>query len=338
VELSYSRPLANHDITVGAQYQASDLYWSIEEQGAGRPLTNPVDTTKDGYSLYLQDEFFISQRFTLTAGLRGDIYDDFDEQLSPKLSLSFKPDPETQYYISSGYAFNPPPYSQKFGTDWNMTAYTIRTNNSDLDAEKLWSAEIGARKRFMRKLNCGIGAYYAEARDLIESVKEKKKIGGSDRVTMTYEYHDNIDRAVMMGFESEIVFDLSENHHLTGSLSFMKAENADTDEELPEIPEWMGSLAYRYDRKFQLFGREHKFWSTLRGRGQNSFLIEEFSVEEPREVSGFFIVDASIGIDVAQHVRLFLDGTNLFDKDYREFTYTRYQPGRMVMFGGEIYF
>ncbi|SDU41707.1 TonB-dependent receptor plug domain-containing protein [Desulfobacula phenolica] len=342
-ELSYSKSLTSqmlgdHNLTVGMQYQSNNVYWSIQEQGTGRSLTNPVDTTKTGYSLYLQDEYFINDKFTLTSGLRGDMYDEFDEQLSPKLALHFKPNPDTQYFISSGYAFNPPSYSQKFGTDWNMTAYTIRTNNSNLDAEKLWSAEIGVRKRFKENLNCSLSAYYAEARDLIESIKEKKKIGGSNKVTMTYEYHDNIDRAVMQGIESEITYDFNKHHHLTGSFSIMDAENAQTDKKLPQIPEMMGSIAYQYNRDFNLFGQEHKFWSTVRGRGQNAFLIEEYSVDEPKEVSGFFVVDLSMGIDVAKHAKLFLNATNLFDKDYREFTYTRYQSGRMVMFGAEIYF
>ena len=342
-ELSYSRllesaVLGSHNLTVGTQMQSSNVYWSIVEEGTGKALTDPVDTTVNGYSLYLQDAFYINDKFTLTSGIRGDIYDDFDGQISPKLALHYKPDPSVQYYISSGYAYNPPAYSQKFGTDWNMTAYTVRTNNSDLDAEKLWSTEIGAKKRFGKKLSGGLSAYYAVARDLIESIKVKENIGGSKKVTMTYEYHDNIDKAVMMGVESELTYDFNAHHHLRGGFSLMDARNDETDEKIPEIPEVMGSVSYRYNRDFSLFGGSHEFWSTIRGRGQNSFLIEEYSVEDPKKVAGFFTMDLSLGVDLSNHAKLFLNATNLFDIDYREFTYTRYQPGRSVVVGAEFYF
>lgn len=341
MEISWSKPLSSemlgdHRLTVGAEYLQNDIYWSIEEVNTGTALTTPVDVTKDGYSAYLQDEYFIGKKFTLSAGLRGDFFDDFDDQFSPKLSLLFKQSPGTQYFISSGYAFNPPPYSQKFGTDWNMTAYNIRTNNADLDAEKLWSTEVGIRKKMGKRFNASLAAFYSEAKDLIESVKERRNIGGSPQVSMTYEYHDNIDRAVMQGIESELSFDLSENHRITGAMTFLDTENKDTGKRLTQTPTFMGSIAYTYNRTFHVMGMNNKVYTTLRGRGQNGVYIKEYSVDEPRKISSFFVMDLSLGWDMGKHFGLFANATNLLDKDYREFTYTRYQPGRTFLFGGVI--
>lgn len=338
-ELKWSTPasspkLGEHMLTLGVQYMLSDICWSIKEKDTGRDLTNTVDTTKDAWSIYAQDECLISDKWSLTMGLRGDFYDDFDNQLSPKATFLYKHSPETQYLLSAGYAYNPPPYSQKFGTDWNMTAYTIRTNNPDLEAEKLRSIELGVRKTIAQTFKCSLTAYYAEAKDLIESIKESRQIGGSNRVTMTYEYHDNIDKAVMKGIESEFHYDLNAHHRFSAGLTCMRAENEKTGDRLERSPTLLGFIAYKYNREFN----RHKLWTTLRGRGQDEFYIGEYSVDEPHKVSGFFVADMSLGVDIGKHFSLFTNVTNLFDQDYREFTYTRYQPGRMWTVGGEIRF
>lgn len=330
-----SDTFGEHIITMGSQYMRNDIYWSIEEIGTGLTLTNPVDATKDTWSFYAQDEYIINQMFTLTAGLRGDFYDDFDDQVSPKISLLYKHNPSTQYFISGGYAYNPPSYSDKFGTDWNMTSYTIRTNNPNLDAEKLRSIEVGFRKAINQNFRSSITAYYSKAKDLIESIKERHEIGGAGSgVFMTYEYHDNIDEATMKGIESELSYQITDHHRITGNLTYMKAKNEETGQRLERSPNWLGSIAYHYSQSFG----SNTLRGTIRGRGQDNIYIGEYSVDEPRKVSGFFVMDMSINFDIGKYISLFVDATNLMDKDYREFTYTRYQPGRVLVGGCEVRF
>ncbi|BBO89141.1 TonB-dependent receptor domain-containing protein [Desulfosarcina ovata] len=149
---------------------------------------------------------------------------------------------------------------------------------------------------------------------------------------VSIEYHDNIDEATMKGIESEFSLDLAENHRISATLTYMEATNDETGDRLERSPHWLGSIAYTYDQSFDRF----RFWTTLRGRGQDDIYIGEYSVDEPREVSGFFVWDLSLGLDIGTHVSLFANGTNLFDSDYREFTYTRYQPGRVFLIGCEF--
>ena len=168
---------------------------------------------------------------------------------------------------------------------------------------------------------------------------EKKQIGApGSRVNITYEYHDNIEKAVFKGIESEFHFDLNENHRFSGGLTIMRSENKETHKRLERNPGMIGYIAYMYNQKVNLFDIENRLWATLRGRGQDEFYIGEYTKEEPQKVSGFFVADLSLGLDIGNHFGLFLNATNLFDKTYREFTYTRYQPGRMVVFGGQISF
>ncbi len=330
-----SDSFGEHVITLGTQYMRNDIYWSINEIGSGQSLTNPVDISKDAWSIYLQDEYVINQMFSLTTGLRGDFYDDFDNQVSPKVSLLYKHNPSTQFFISGGYAYNPPSYSDKYGTDWNMTAYTIRTNNSELDAEKLRSIEAGVRKTFSSKIRTSMTAYYSKAKDLIESIKEKREIGGEGSgVYMTYEYHDNIDEATMKGVESEFSYEISDKHRITGNLTYMDAKNEVTGQRLERSPHWLGSIGYHYTQPIG----SNTFRGTLRGRGQDDIYIGEYSVDEPRQVSGFFVIDASVNFDIGKYISLFIDATNLLDKEYREFTFTRYQAGRMIQGGCEVRF
>jgi outer membrane receptor for ferrienterochelin and colicin len=194
---------------------------------------------------------------------------------------------------------------------------------------------MGIRKSIGEKFHSSLTIYYSKADDLIESIKEKRQVGGTgSSVYMTYEYHDNIDQATMKGIESDFKFDITANHSISGNLTCMKAENDETGQRLERSPTWLGAIAYRYNRIFD----RCRLWTTLRGRGQDDIYIGEYSVEEPRKVAGFFACDASIGLDIGNHLSLFADATNLFDADYREFTYTRYQPGRVFLLGAEIQF
>lgn len=365
LELKWTKSISSekrgdHTITLGTEYVKNDVSWDIKNATSSVALTTPVDNSADTFSLYIQDEFFVNGKFTLTTGLRGDFYDDFNDQLSPKLSALYDATERTQFLFSAGYAFNPPPYSQKYGTAWNMTGYNIRTNNPELDPEKLKSVELGVRRDVSDSFDFTATVYYTKAEDLIESYKptDDFQIGGNNLGAacggynpangctapgITYEYHDNVDSAIMKGLETDWNYVLSDKHQFSGGLTFMNNRmqrsvrqdgTVQPNERLERSPTKLGYLSYSYNDKWN----DKEVWTTLRGRGQNKFYLGEFSADDPRFVGGFFVVDFSFGVKFGERGKLFMEVTNMFDKDYREFTYTRWQPGRMITFGGQISF
>jgi len=340
LELKLSRPFfKSHYVTIGTEYTRNEIYEEIKQEGTDKDLTHPMDKDLDAFSIYVQDEWQVIEPLLLVLGVRADFYSDFDNQVSPKIGFLYNLTENTQLFGSFATAYNPPPYYQVFCPDWNMTAYIIRVKNPDLEPEKSMSYELGLRHKFFENLRAGVTGFWTEARDLIESVSEKRQIGqttpAGKKCYMTYEYAENLKKARMAGVEAELEFKLGENHKFFVNYTFLDAINKETDERLERRPKHMGSFGYTFNWK-----PNSKFgcWANIRGRFMDERWLKEWGTNRKLWVDEFLVVDLSVGVDVLNHGQVFFKVTNLFDEDYKEFTYSRYQPGRLIWGGIKLYF
>jgi outer membrane receptor protein involved in Fe transport len=154
-------------------------------------MGNPVDapfpifdsSAKTGWLLgtFLQDEWKITNQLTLNAGLRFDqMYQYVDaNQLSPRLSLTWKPQDDTTFHI--GYARNFTPPQQVIAAPVNLALVTPPTApantqtpavpiNDPVLPERSNVFDIGVvqKIRTIPGLEVGIDAYYKIARDLLD--------------------------------------------------------------------------------------------------------------------------------------------------------------------------
>jgi outer membrane receptor protein involved in Fe transport len=162
------------------------------------PLVDPADPTagtidapfsvfdssaKTGWLIgtYVQDEWKITNNLTLNAGLRFDqMYQYVDaNQLSPRVSLTWKPFDGTTFH--AGYARNFTPPSQVIAAPINLALVTPPgapantqtpevAQNSPVLPERSHVFDIGVVQKIdpVPGLEVGVDAYYKKARDLLD--------------------------------------------------------------------------------------------------------------------------------------------------------------------------
>jgi outer membrane receptor protein involved in Fe transport len=149
----------------------------------GPPFTVFDSSSKTGWLIgtYLQDEWRINNQLTLNAGLRFDqMYQYVDaNQLSPRISLTWKPYDGTTFH--AGYARNFTPPQQVIAAPTNLALVTPPTApantqtptvplNSPVLPERSNVFDVGVVQKIypVPGLEVGVDGYYKIARDLLD--------------------------------------------------------------------------------------------------------------------------------------------------------------------------
>jgi outer membrane receptor protein involved in Fe transport len=126
------------------------------------------------YGVYLQDEWRLTDKFTLNYGARLDQMDSFVKagQLSPRLGTIYKLTSQTT--VHAGYAryFTPPPNELIAQKTLNLFANTTNapatTGNSPVKPERAHYFDAGVTHQLTSSLSLGVDGYYKEARNLLD--------------------------------------------------------------------------------------------------------------------------------------------------------------------------
>lgn len=188
--------IGKHTIVAGAAYKQEEFEqtrsyltnWRDHDSIDSSKYRNGVYQQHGGktrnIALYLQDEYKFSDPWTMYLGLRYDNFKKYDgrsifyntdgslqtdkshdtgkyNELSPKIAFDFKADEKTNYFISYGHSFNPPPLSQVYRYETTTRA------NPDLDPETSDSFEIGMKKQLSEKTRLGVTLYQTNTDDKI---------------------------------------------------------------------------------------------------------------------------------------------------------------------------
>jgi iron complex outermembrane receptor protein len=156
------RILGRHLLIGGGEYRHSIR----ADQGAydERPYYQWFEDKRDAYNwaAYVQDEFKLSDRWVLNAGLRYDYYDTFGGNTNPRVALIFKPREETALKLLYGTAFRAPnAYESYYADDVTTKA------NPNLKPEKIHTYEAAWEQFLGENLRLSASAYYYRIEDLI---------------------------------------------------------------------------------------------------------------------------------------------------------------------------
>jgi iron complex outermembrane receptor protein len=218
--------LANHRIRLGAGYQFLDLYKVQASRNfypanfAPRPnLTDVTDTSeiylpeksRTGYYVYAQDEWNINPSWDFTAGLRYDLYSDFDGTLNPRAALVWKTKPDLTTKLLYGRAFRAPTF---------VELYTINNpvaiGNPNLKPETNDVYELAWAYQATPKWSIGLNLFRYQVNNLIVFVKDP---------TSPTATAQNYGSQSGSGFEFETKVKSTADLFLTGSYSYLEAKN-----------------------------------------------------------------------------------------------------------------
>jgi outer membrane receptor protein involved in Fe transport len=144
-------------------------------QTSDRPLTilESGHQTGSTVSLFLQDEWKLSEAVTLNYGLRFDQLDAFrsENQLSPRASLVWTPTEGTTVHVGYARYFTPPPFElvadETVARFQGTTAQALGTLNDKPYAERSHYFDVGVEQK-LGALTLGVDAYYKKSRNLLD--------------------------------------------------------------------------------------------------------------------------------------------------------------------------
>ena len=208
---------------------------------------------------YVHSEFDLTKTLRLNAGLRYD-YNHYDyknnlgdnsydasgvfyraadasdgfSHLSPKLSLSYKPQSDANFYVRYANGFRIPQASTLYSTQAGYESVEINPETSN-------TYEIGAKKEFSKKSYVELAAYYMTIDDTITRY--------ANAVTGDY-YYDNGGSTIHQGVEATLKSQLSEDFGTKLAYSYSKHnyKNDPTygNNEMEQAPNHLGNARLIY--------------------------------------------------------------------------------------------
>jgi len=180
------RLLDNHTVRAGLFFagertisQVTSDVFPVDADGnqiGDRPIRIYDQNSKTGYlyGVYLQDEWAVTDNVTLNYGARFDIVNAFtdENQISPRINLVWKIDPDTSFHVGYARAFTPPPQelvpSQSVASFAGTTKAAQIPTNSPVRAEREHYFDVGILRTVLPGLDIGLDAYYKMKRNLLD--------------------------------------------------------------------------------------------------------------------------------------------------------------------------
>ncbi|MGR5117392.1 TonB-dependent receptor domain-containing protein [Vibrio astriarenae] len=228
--------IADHTLTFGGE-------WTYAE------LINPESLTETGkadvhqQALFVQDQWELSDAYTLTYGTRLDFHDAYGSHWSPRAYLVNTVNDKLTIKGGVGSAFNAPTLLQTSEENIinSCKGDCKLTGNPDLDPETSVSYEISA---IYNESSWGLeaGLFRNDIKNLIDrDTSEGSEVGTAPDGTPIYTYW-NINEAMTQGVELSGHVDITDSIVFNGAYTFLDSENKETGEVLENRPEHQANV------------------------------------------------------------------------------------------------
>ena len=335
-------PNENHRFTTGIDTFFENATSSRTIEDSASSWVNPTfsgvpvipDSTRIGIGAFVQDEIAFGDRWMVTPGLRADwieahtdgnprhqITDDETSEssaISGNLGMLYKISNELNLYGNVGRAFRAPTLLELYFYGPHDVGNDM--GDPDLKPETSWNFDIGVKAR-TKQLQTMVSAFYNIIDDYI--VKENEGDGN-------YQYK-NYAKVYLYGGEAGVDYEWENGLSAFASVSYVRGENDDDDENLPAIPPLKSRYGLRYDGQL---GEETGYWLELSGvtaADQNDTGPNE------RETEGYTIGNIRIGVDIGEIWSVVSAIENVTDELYHDHLSSTWQefglsdqPGRNV--------
>ena len=260
---------------------------------------------------YLQDEWLIAPKWSLTWGVRGDDYADVATLFSPRAVLVWTPLPEWTAKLLYGEGFRAPTLLET-----NGGLLPTYQGNASLVPERLRTAELALNFKPRPSLEVGLNLYRHETQDQIRQ---------QDRGL--YVEPENVGRQVGQGAEIEFRWGLTRDLQFRGWYAYQYNTDETTGEDAGYSPHHRvyGSLQYRMGQTF----------FNLQGCyvGDRARVAED-TREEAQEYGQ---LDLLIRHDLTKQVSLQLDVRNLLNGNLEEASAGTSLPQDLPLAGRSYY-
>ncbi len=195
----------------------------------------------DYYALYVQDEWFLSDKLFLVAGIRYDDSDKFDSDLSPRVGLTYALLPDLRLKANYSHGFKSPTPRDLF-VYFAQPGYVV-VGNPNLKSEKTDSIDIGLEKDFGKIAGLKANLFYTKAKDLIDTCQVNTS--GCPPITLnvpppppnaTVFTYRNVGKAKFTGIELSGFLSPADWLYAKLSYTYLEARDETEDQRLLQRP------------------------------------------------------------------------------------------------------
>jgi len=336
----------SHILTFGGSYKTAKASTTQHElsnwQDEGSKTNFKYETKgkEKGYSFFVQDEILLLQNLTAYLGVRYDWWETFDgyendvdtktiksypsrsdSNISPKVSVVYKPFENTILRTSAGTAFRPPMNIELYRRF--MTPGSFVYGNPNLKPETTTSWDIGIAQKIWEGSEIKVTYFENYLKDLIYSRDTGQKIGMRSVVEMV-----NAAKVESKGVEVEIEQRINKMFKVFGNFTYTHSEITEN----PAKPATEGKMLTGLPEKMFNIGLEFEkgpLSASLVGRYRSKAFGNDENRDNISNVYGsydpHFVADAKISYKLTKYATLSLTLDNIFN---REYYYFYKQPGR----------
>ncbi len=313
--------IGDHTITVGANWKDEQLIKDSFKMTNYKDLNSTYGNSKESsrgkaksMSLFIQDEYKISEPFTLYLGGRYDYYEKYDgwnstkgdvpeesfSEFSPKVSLEYAPTDDLTYFVSYGHSFNTPKLYNIYRETDSYAA------NPDLKPETSDTYEIGVKKKFDKTL-LGLSLYQINTDDVIASTTSPFKNADGDKK----KWYDNLKEQERKGVEFEVKHEFNKNLSAYLNYAWQKGENKDPkkDTDIYSIPEHL--LHFGVDYNIGKFNAILDAQYVSERNEKDDTISGAYGAED-----AFFVMNTYFNYKVTPQATLQFGIENVFDREY----------------------
>lgn len=320
--------LTNQVLTIGAQYDKQEL------TDGGNQTGTMQDLTRWQMALFAEDEYFLTDSLAITTGLRYNRDENYGSAWTPRIYGVWHVDDQWTLKggISSGYRS---PDLRQATDGWGQATggrggNAVIVGNSDLEAEKSVTGEIGVNWQNYEGVQLGLTVYHTTYEDKITEDRYCDVSNGD--ASCVYMGHDydfistryNVDEVVMRGVEATASLPLTDTLELGANYTYTDSEQRSGDfkgEPLNRLPKHMFNASLDWTPSYEL-----NVWSRLNFRGRSSEGLSRTSMVE--EVPSYTFVDVGLRYRLTDSTTFYTGVYNLLDKDVYYDKYNKVLDGR----------
>lgn len=252
------------------------------------------DATRQIFALYLQDEWKLLEKVSLTAGIRYDHYSDFGDTVNPRAGLVWNALENADLKLLYGRAFRAPTFTELYNRN-----NPVVVGNPGLKPEKIETYEAAATYRFTRWLALDVNYFNSKITDLIDW--NHSIIPG---------VYSNIGKATTQGVEMGLHGSVPGGLSWKAAYTYQDPRDDITGNRLPYVPSQRlnGSVNYAFNRYLNL--HTDVLWTGERPR----------AIGETRpSMPSYTTVDLAITAkNIIQNLELQASIHNLFDERFHD--------------------
>lgn len=328
--------LGDHTLTLGGQYLHEKLSdHSGNKLAAGDALTQ---LTRWSWALFAEDEWAMTDSFTLTGGLRMNKDENYGTNWTPRgYGVWHLTDQWTlKGGVSAGYRA---PDLRQSSAGWGQATGGARLNgiiigNPDLKPEKSLSEELAVLWDNNANLNAGVTLFTTQFKNKITEVRRCSDksdplctIGNtrydfvSDRV--------NVDKAEMRGVESTFGWKITDTINWTANYTFTQSKQKSgqfSGQPLNKMPKNMFNTLLDWQASPEI-----GLWSRLNLRGKTSEYLSRTSMA--KGTPSYSLVDIGLRYNASKNLLISGGVYNVLDKSIDYADYDTVLDGRRYTLG-----